>query len=131
MATVLTRFSVDITDWLVSQDVSAMSAAEVGGLFLLRINAWLAEDCSLPADDSQLSRLSRLGDQWERVGSRLRAQFTESNGRLFDVRLASLKGRTMAAREGSKRGGMAAGKVRQKQAKMAQMILTPEPGITS
>lgn len=49
-----------VQDFLSSQNVAKMNAAQVGGYFLLLLYCWDSEGCSLPDDDQWLMKLSRL-----------------------------------------------------------------------
>jgi uncharacterized protein YdaU (DUF1376 family) len=56
----LTRFDFDAADFLESEDVAAMTAAEVGQLMLLFSHAWLSgKDATLPKDPKILAKLAR------------------------------------------------------------------------
>lgn len=73
--------------WLGSSAISGMLPEQEGAFVRLLNLMWLAaatEEPSLPNDDAQLARMSRLGARWKRLGPAVKAQFEESNGRLFN-----------------------------------------------
>jgi uncharacterized protein YdaU (DUF1376 family) len=51
-------------DWLSSSRITLMTPAEEGAYIRLLAYCWDSEDCTLPDDDEQLAKLSRLGEQW-------------------------------------------------------------------
>lgn len=64
----LTRFDFHALRFMESEDVSAMSAEEVGQYILLMAKSWLmAKDCSLPNDLEFLARVSRSKKVSDRV----------------------------------------------------------------
>lgn len=84
-------YMVLISDWLGSKSVAAMTPAEEGGYFRLCLMAADSEDGTLPDDDYELARLSRLGEAWyskpdKRAkmtsGERIRECFIAADGRL-------------------------------------------------
>lgn len=82
-----------VDDFLSSTKVAAMTPAEVGGYLMLLMNCWASGDVSIPADDSSLEMISRLGVGWKKSRNKLRACFTEhptkegflTNSRLCEV----------------------------------------------
>jgi uncharacterized protein YdaU (DUF1376 family) len=69
-----------------SPDVQAMHpVARIGYLYLLA-SAWQTDDCSISADDLDLSSLSGLGDElWSQYKARILRKFaTREDGRLFN-----------------------------------------------
>jgi hypothetical protein len=65
-------------DWLASARIAVLSAAEVGGLFLLTCYAWDDSDCCLKKDEDALARLSRLGAAWnEGSGAKILTLFDD------------------------------------------------------
>ena len=95
----------DVVEWLSSPAVAALTPAERGAYFDLRCFAWVDPECSLPADDDSLAMLSRLGEQWHCSAGRLRAQFIEREGRLYDLDLAETRKGALAKQAGNRVGG--------------------------
>ena len=94
--------------------VSALPAADVGGLALLLSHWWTSGD--LPADDESLAALSRLGVSWGT--SRLRAclsRFFETiGGVLRSLDLAPVREADRAVREKRRQAGLASGAARRR-----------------
>jgi uncharacterized protein YdaU (DUF1376 family) len=85
----LTRFDFDAADFLASEDVAAMTAAEVGQYVLLLCAAWLGDkDATLPDDDRTLARLARATTG--RVAPVVKRKFLSTgDGRLLNLRLSA------------------------------------------
>jgi len=81
------RFLFDVDAWLSSTAIAAMSADQERAYLRLLLHAWKQPDCGLPNDEEMLAGLSLLGDRWATVGGRVRAQFVERGGRLYNERL--------------------------------------------
>jgi uncharacterized protein YdaU (DUF1376 family) len=83
----LTRFDFDAAAFLASEDVAAMTAAEVGQLVLLFCAAWLGgKDATLSNDPRTLARLARATTG--RVSPVVMRKFiSTAEGRLFNPRL--------------------------------------------
>jgi uncharacterized protein YdaU (DUF1376 family) len=84
----LTRFDFDAADFLASEDVAAMTAAEVGQYVLLLCAAWLGgKDATLPNDPRTLARLARATNG--RVAPVVIRKFiSTAEGRLSNPRLS-------------------------------------------
>jgi uncharacterized protein YdaU (DUF1376 family) len=85
----LTRFDFDAADFLASEDVAAMTAAEVGHYVLLLCAAWLGgKDATLPNDPRTLARLARATNG--RVPPVVMRKFISTGeGRLSNPRLSA------------------------------------------
>lgn len=81
------RFLFDVDAWLSSTAIAAMSAEQERAYLRLLLHMWKQDDCGLPNDEELLAGLSTLGDRWATVGARVRAQFFEKDGRLYNARL--------------------------------------------
>jgi uncharacterized protein YdaU (DUF1376 family) len=76
--------------WLGSSSINAMTPAEEGAYLRLLLMAAKSGDGSLPDDDYELARMSRLGDLWSKKprgsaitsGERIRQRFSVADGRL-------------------------------------------------
>lgn len=98
--------------WLSSKDILLMTPAEEGAYIRLLAIAWMEPDGGLPADDTSLSILSRLGPEWKRSSDRIRAKFDLSNGKLFNRRLLEERQKQQEWREKSSKGGTKGAKKR-------------------
>jgi uncharacterized protein YdaU (DUF1376 family) len=85
----LTRFDLDAADFLASEDVAAMTAAEVGQYFLLLCAAWLGgKDATLPNNPRTLARIARATNG--RVAPVVMRKFISTGqGRLSNPRLSA------------------------------------------
>jgi uncharacterized protein YdaU (DUF1376 family) len=100
-------------DWLSSAHITLMTPAEEGAYIRLLAYAWSTEDCGLPDDDEELSRLSRLGEDWFKGGSTtVRRCFFKNGDRLYNKRLLEEQKKQILWREKSKQGGIKSGKIR-------------------
>jgi uncharacterized protein YdaU (DUF1376 family) len=81
------RFMFDVDAWLSSTAIAAMSAEQERAYLRLLLHMWKQDDCGLPDDQELLAGLSTLGERWATVGARVRAQFFEKDGRLYNARL--------------------------------------------
>jgi uncharacterized protein YdaU (DUF1376 family) len=83
----LTRVDFDFADFIASEDVAAMTAAEVGQYVLLLCAAWLGgKDATLPNDHRTLARLARATTG--RVSPAVMRKFISTGGgRLANPRL--------------------------------------------
>jgi uncharacterized protein YdaU (DUF1376 family) len=70
-------------DFLTSNRVALMTTEEIGGYTLLLCYAWQDPNCTLPADDESIRKLSRLTGSLEAVKS----CFIQKRGRLLNERL--------------------------------------------
>ncbi len=107
----LTRFDFDAADFLASEDVAAMTAAEVGQYVLLLCAAWLGgKDATLPNDHRTLARLARATTG--RVSPVVMRKFISTGrGRLGNLRLsAEWKAACARAQVRSEKAGKAAAK---------------------
>lgn len=79
-------------DWLSSPARAAMLPEQRGAYIDLLAYAWGngSEPPSLDADDVKLASLSGLGARWKKLGPLIRAQFTESEGRLYNAKLTEV-----------------------------------------
>ncbi len=100
-------------EWLGSQNVTLMTAAEEGAYIRLLAYAWGNIDCGLEDDDQILSVLSRLGEGWFNGGSlKVRKCFIERNGKLYNERLLEERKKQEEWAEKSRQAGIKSGKVR-------------------
>src|ERR1700676_3672308 len=85
----LTRFDFDAADFLASEDVASMTAAEVGQYVLLLCAAWLGgKEATLPNDPRTLARLARATKG--RVAPVVIRKFISTGeGRLLNLRLSA------------------------------------------
>jgi uncharacterized protein YdaU (DUF1376 family) len=74
-------FPVDVDRFLMSEAVGCMEAEQVGAYWLLLLYAWSQPDCTIPADDARLAKLSRLGKRWAKAGAAVRACFEAVPGK--------------------------------------------------
>jgi len=78
-------------EWLSSPTISMMSPAEEGAYIRLLCFAWGDPDCTIPDDDEQLARLSRLGEGWlngpSTILRRVFIPHPKKPGKLFNPRL--------------------------------------------
>lgn len=124
-------YLVDVNDWLGSQRIGAMTAAEEGGYFRLLLLAWKDKDCSIPSDDGQLAMLSRLGEGWFNGGSiKIRACFSQhptKPERLCNERQLIERERWRKWQEKSREGGLKSAEIRgKKRAKGGSRVPTPK-----
>ncbi len=80
---------VEIRKWLTSPSIGRMSPAAEAAYHRLLLVQWLDTDTSLPDDDVELARLSRLGEHWPKVSAAVRAHLEPHPtipGRLHNVR---------------------------------------------
>lgn len=107
-------------DWLSSQKISLMSAAEEGAYIRLLCYCWDDDDCALPDDDELLARISRLGEGWFNGGSTIiRKCFVahpRKRGFLTNARLCAEKEKQRIWKEKSAEGGKRSGESRRNKA---------------
>jgi uncharacterized protein YdaU (DUF1376 family) len=112
-------FMVLIDKWLSSSRIDAMEPAEENGYFRLLLHAAKSETCSLPNDDYELARLSRLNRAWFEKpklsnltrGERIRDCFLiNEHGRLFNKQLTDDKERFEKVSEARKSAGHQGGR---------------------
>lgn len=79
-------------DWLSSPARMAMLPEQRGAYIDLLAVAWGdgSAEPSLDADDRKLAAQSGLGARWKRLGTFVRDQFTERDGRLYNAKLSSV-----------------------------------------
>jgi uncharacterized protein YdaU (DUF1376 family) len=102
-------------DFLSSQAVAQMTTEEVGAYTLLLLMAWRDEDCSIPDDDEQLARMTRLRDRWRHVSATIRRSFVphpSAPGRLHNERLTSEWMKALNLIEINRRKGVRSGEAR-------------------
>lgn len=75
-------FSFFPQDWLSSPKIMLMTPAEEGAYIRLLCIAWDDPDSSLPDDDDQLARLSRLGDGWHNGSGKVLRECFEPHPKL-------------------------------------------------
>jgi uncharacterized protein YdaU (DUF1376 family) len=82
----ITRFDFDVADFLASEDVAAMTAAEVGQYILLLCAAWIGgKDATLPNEPRTLAKLARAPRE---VSAKVMRKFCPtSDNRLHNPRL--------------------------------------------
>jgi len=106
------RFMFDVDAWLSSTAIAAMSAEQERAYLRLLLHMWKQDDCGLPDDEELLAGLSTLGERWATVGARVRAQFFEKDGRLYNARLLEEWGYQQQFHAKSKGKASAAAKAR-------------------
>lgn len=122
-------FQFYVNEWLGSTKIALMTPAQEGGYIRLLAVAWNAPDCGLPDDDTQLARLSRLGDEWLNGASTLvRECFFSKSGRLFNQRLLCERKKQAEWRKKSAIGGRRSAKTRAK-ARREQAVATSKGGM--
>lgn len=124
-------YLIDVNDWLGSQRIGAMTAAEEGAYLRLLLLAWKDSDCSIPSDDGQLAMLSRLGEGWFNGASiKIRACFNQhptKPQRLCNERQLVERERWKKWQEKSREGGLKSAEVRsKKRAKGGSRVVTPK-----
>lgn len=79
-------------DWLSSPVRAAMLPEQRGAYIDLLSYAWGSGDAepSLASDEAQLAAQSGLGGRWRKLGSLVRAQFEERDGRLYNAKLSEV-----------------------------------------
>lgn len=106
-------FQFYANDWLSSTQITLMTPAQEGAYIRLLCHAWNDPDCSIPDDDEQLARLSRLGDDWTKGAAiRVRACFEPHPhipGRMVNRRLLEEREKQAAWSKKSKEGGTKGG----------------------
>lgn len=100
-----------VADWISSEAVGAMSAAEERGFLRLLIHAWLSGSCSLRDDDDSLAALSLLGSKWHGPsGEKLRRCFVKkrigSETKLVNRKQLEVWKERRSYAERGKRGGL-------------------------
>ncbi|MEJ7737436.1 MAG: DUF1376 domain-containing protein [Chitinophagaceae bacterium] len=78
-------------DWLGSTKISLMTPEQEGAYIRLLCHMWGQDDCSLPKDDTMLSKLSRLEEKWNENKEIILKCFSEKNGKIFNKRLSDEK----------------------------------------
>ncbi len=101
-------------DWLSSTTILLMTPAEEGAYIRLLCHAWMALDCGLPAGDEELSVLSRLGAEWTKSAPKIRANFYEREGRIFNERLLKERANLDEWKRKSSEGGKLSAEMRAK-----------------
>ena len=80
-----------VDDWLTSDTVDRFTLEQQAVYLHLLLRQWKAKDGTLPKDEQQLARWTRLGQRWSKVGRPIVAQcFVERRGGLVNVRLRRL-----------------------------------------
>lgn len=91
MSAQLPYFPKYAKDFLTSEAVVRMTAAQVGAYELLLCHSWVNDPpCTLPDDPKYLAVISKLGAAWEEEGKLVREQFEPSEehpGRIHHPRL--------------------------------------------
>ncbi len=98
--------------WLSSADITMMTPAEEGAYIRLLCYAWLSDDCSIPAEDKHLARLSRLNENWQESSEIIRKKFEKFEGRLFNIKLLEARKSYDDWLKKSKKGGEKSAEVR-------------------
>lgn len=97
-------------DWLSSTQIALMTPAQEGAYIHLLCVAWNDPHCSLPANDEELSVLSRMGEEWLKGGSiKVKNCFVPHptiDGRIVNLRLIAEREKQERWREKSKIGGV-------------------------
>lgn len=68
-------FPVDVDRFLMSETVGCMDNEQLGAYWRLLLYAWTQVDCTIPADDDRLAKLSRMGKRWAKAGAIVRKCF--------------------------------------------------------
>jgi uncharacterized protein YdaU (DUF1376 family) len=71
-------FPMYASDWLAGEATTLMTCEQEGAFLRLLLHAWLTKDvcpCSIPADDTKLAAMSKMGRKWLTSGVFVRAQF--------------------------------------------------------
>jgi uncharacterized protein YdaU (DUF1376 family) len=114
-------------DWLSSPRVTTMTPAEEGAYIRLLCYAWADLDCTIPDDDTELAKLSRLGEGWLNGGSTTIRKCFEPHpkrpGRLFNTRLMEERKKQDAWRRKSREGGKRSAEIRVLHAKEKATVL--------
>lgn len=121
-------FPFFVADWLSSPSVIAMLPEQRGAFIQLLAVAWgngTAEP-SLEIDERKLASLSGLGTRWKRLGSVVRDEFVERNGRLYNEKLSTVWADQQAKYEkyakAGKKGGQAKGKGKRRSSDAVAML---------
>lgn len=80
-------------NWLSSAAVRAMRPEQRGAFIDLLAIAWgdgETEPALTTTDDEDLAEMSGLGERWATLGRKVRAQFIERDGRLYNVQLSQV-----------------------------------------
>lgn len=114
-------FSFFPHDWLSSPKIMLMTPAEEGAYIRLLCIAWDDPTCSLPDDDDQLARLSRLGADWQNGSGKVLRDCFESHPklpfRLVNKKLFFLKQKNLLWRKKCSDGGVSSGNSRRNNGK--------------
>lgn len=68
-------FPFYVNNWLASSRVNSMSPEQEGAYIRLMCYQWNSEEQAIPADDSDLAILSRMGSDWAAKGERVKRCF--------------------------------------------------------
>lgn len=102
-------FQFYASDWLGSTRIALMTAEQERGYLRLLLHCWNDPTCSLPDDDSILSKLSLMGEGWFKGGSALVREcftpFADQPGRITNKRLLEVRQKNDEWREKSSLGG--------------------------
>lgn len=111
-------FQFYAADFLSSTKVTLMSADQVGAYILLLTHAWMDEDCSIPADNELLARLTRMGEGWLKGGCKLVLEcfvpHPSRPDRLVNLRLLEERAKQTEWRQKSIEGGKKSAEKRKK-----------------
>lgn len=122
-------FQFYANDWLANTTVSLMTPAQEGGLLRLHCHAWRDPLCSLPNDDVQLAKLSRLHGAWPKAKALMMQILVldpEAPERLFIPMLRERRKEQEAWREKSQQGGINSGLSRRSQSKGGSPLVQPK-----
>lgn len=93
-----------------------MTPAQEGAYIRLLCIAWNDADCSLPDNDEELARLSRLGEGWFKGGSTILRDCFEKHpriaGRIINSKLFLVKKKQLEWRKKSSAGGLKSAETR-------------------
>jgi len=103
-------------DWLSSRTIAVMTPEQEGAYIRLLCYAWASPDCSLPDDDAELARLSRLGESWHNgSGDLIKSCFKKRAGKLINFRLITERKKQIEWSKKSSFGGKTSGTNRRKK----------------
>lgn len=121
-------FPMYASDWLGSTRIAMMDVWQERGLFRLLLHLWGTADCSLPDDDTILSRLSLMHERWfDGGGDVVKAcldSYPGKHGFVTNLKLLGLRHERDDWRAKSAAGGRRSGEVR-RQAKFERTKREP------
>lgn len=128
-------FQFYVKDWLTSRAILLMTPELEGAYIRLLAYCWDSDNCSLPNDNIELAKLSRLGEHWSsEPAAVLRNCFVphpDKSGYLTNLRLLKEFKKCAIWREKARNGGIRSGQVRKERLNHSSGVLELSGNISS